>query len=42
MLKRKEKNIKKHQRFKSDAHNAHTEQINKIALSFEDEKINII
>ena len=39
MLKRKEKNIlKKQQRFKSDAHNVHTEEINKVALSFEDDK----
>ena len=37
MLKRKEK-LKKQQRFKSDAHNAHTEEINKVALSFEDDK----
>ena len=38
MLKRKEKNIKKQQRFKSDANNVHTEEINKVALSFEDDK----
>ena len=38
MLKRKEKNIKKQQRFMSDAHNVHTEEINKIALSFEDDR----
>ena len=31
MLKRKEKNIKKQQIFKSDAHNVCTEEINKIA-----------
>ena len=38
MLKRKEKNIKKQQRFKSDAHNVHREEINKVALSIEDDK----
>ena len=30
--------MKKQQRFKSDAHNVHGEEINKVALSFEDEK----
>ena len=38
MLKRKGKNIKKEQKFKSDAHNFHTEEINKVALSFEVDK----
>ena len=39
MLTRKEKLKKKQQqRFKSDAHNVHTEEINKVALSFEDDK----
>ena len=38
MLKRKEKNIKKQQRFKSDTRSVHTEEINKVALSFEDNK----
>ena len=38
MLKRKEKILKKQQRFKSDAYNVHTEEINKVALSFEDDK----
>ena len=37
-LKRKKKILKKQQRFKSDAHNVHTEEINKVALSFEDDK----
>ena len=37
-LKEKEKNIKKQKRFKSHAHNVHTEEINKVALSFEDNK----
>ena len=30
--------LKSHQRFKSDYHNAYTEQINKIALSTDDDK----
>ena len=38
MLKRKKKIFKKQQRLKSDAHNVHTEEINKVALSFEDDK----
>ena len=38
MLKRKEKKLKKQQRFKCDAHNVHTEEFNKVALSFEDDK----
>ena len=39
MLKRKEENIKKQQqRFKSDAHNVHPEEFNKVALAFEDDK----
>ena len=38
MLKKKEKNIKKQQRFKSDAHNVHKEEINIVALSFEGDK----
>ena len=38
MLKRKETILKKQQRFKSDAHNVHTEEINKVALPFEDDK----
>ena len=37
-LKEKKKRLKKQQRFKSDAHNVYTEEINKIALSFNDEK----
>ena len=37
-LKEKKKILKKQQRFKSDAHNVHTEEINKVALSFEDNK----
>ena len=37
-LKENKKILKKQQRFKSDAHNAYTEEINKIALSFEDDK----
>ena len=38
MLKRKLKNIKKQQRFKSDGHNVYAQEINKIALSFNDDK----
>ena len=34
----KKKILKKKQRFKSDADNVHTEEINKVALSFEDDK----
>ena len=37
-LKEKKKILKKQQRFKSDAHKVHTEEINKVALSFEDDK----
>ena len=37
-LKEKKKILRYQQRFKSDAHNVHTEEINKIALSFEDDK----
>ena len=37
-LKEKKKILKKQQRFKSDAHNVHTEEINKVALSCEDDK----
>ena len=37
-LKEKKKILKKQQRFKVDAHNVHTEEINKVALSFEDDK----
>ena len=37
-LKEKKKILKKQQRFKSDAHNVHIEENNKVALSFEDDK----
>ena len=37
-LKKKKKIFKKQQRFKSGAHNVHTEEINKVALSFEDDE----
>ena len=37
-LKEKKQILKKKKRFKSDAHNVHTEEINKVALSFEDDK----
>ena len=37
-LKEKKKILKRQQRFESDAHNVHTEEINKVALSFEDYK----
>ena len=37
-LKEKKKVLKKQQRFQSDAYNVHTEEINKVALSFEDDK----
>ena len=37
-LKEKKKILKKQQRFKIDVHNVHTEEINKVALSFEDDK----
>ena len=37
-LRENKKILKKQQRFKSDAHNVYTEEINKIALSFNDNK----
>ena len=37
-LKENKKIPTKQQRFKCDAHNVYTEEINKIALSFEDDK----
>ena len=37
-LKEKKKILKNQQRFKSDAHNVYREEINKVALSFEDDK----
>ena len=37
-LKEKKKILKQQQRFKSDAHNVHMEEINKVALSFENNK----
>ena len=37
-LKKKKKYIKKITKIKSDAHNVHTEEINKVALLFEDDK----
>ena len=37
-LKEKKKILKKQQRFKSDGYDAYTEEINKIALSFNDDK----
>ena len=37
-LKEKKKKLRSQQRFKSDAHNVYTEEINKIALSFNDDK----
>ena len=37
-LKEKKKIFKKQQRFKSDAYKVYTEEINKIALSFNDDK----
>ena len=37
-LKEKKKILRSQQRFKSDAHHVHTEEINKVALSFEDDK----
>ena len=37
MLKRT-KILRSQQRFKSDAHNVHTEEINNVASSFEDDK----
>ena len=38
-FKEKNKILRSQQRFKSDAHIVHTEEINKVALSFEDDKI---
>ena len=35
---KKKKVLRSQQRFKSDAHNVHTEEVNKVALSFEDDK----
>ena len=37
-LKEKNKILRSQQRFKSDAHNFYTEEINKVALSFNDYK----
>ena len=37
-LKEKKKILRSQQRFKSDAHNVYTEEINEIALSFNDDK----
>ena len=37
-LKEKKKILRSQQRFKSDAHNVYTEEINKGALSFNDDK----
>ena len=37
-LKEKKKILRSQQRFKSDAHNVYPEEINKIALSFNDDK----
>ena len=37
-LKEKKKILRSQQRLKSHAHNVHTEEINKVALSFEDDK----
>ena len=37
-LKEYKKILRSQQRFKSDAHNVHTEEINKVALSFEYDK----
>ena len=37
-LKAKKKILRSQQRFKSDAHNVHTEEINKVPFSFEDDK----
>ena len=37
-LKEKTKILRPQQRFKSDAHNVYTDEINKIALSFNDDK----
>ena len=37
-LKEKKKILRSQQRFKSGAYNVHTEEINKVALSFEDNK----
>ena len=37
-LEEKKKILKKQQRFKSDTHNVYKEEINEVALSFEDDK----
>ena len=37
-LKENKKRLRSQQRFKSDAHNVHTEEINNVALLFEDDK----
>ena len=37
-LKEKKKKLRKQQRFKSDAHDVYTEEINKVVLSFNDDK----
>ena len=37
-LKEKKKLLRSQQRFKSDGHDAYTEEINKVALSFNDDK----
>ena len=37
-LKEKKKTLRSQQRFKSDGHDVHTEEINKIALSYNDDK----
>ena len=37
-LDEKEKILKSQQRFRSDGHNVYTEKINKVALSFNDDK----
>ena len=37
-LEEKQKILRKQKRFKSDGHNVYTEEINKIALSFNDDK----
>ena len=37
-VKQKKKELRKQQRFKSDGHNVYTEMVNKVALSFDDDK----
>ena len=37
-LKEKKKILREQQRFRSDAHNIYTEKVNKVALSFNDDK----